>query len=102
MGAQEEEAQASEEQKVNEQEDKESKKSATLSTTQKVVLPEMQAIFYEVLFDAVLPLFEQSEHLKADQLYKLLQRSKDIKSSLLDQILATEKDALKHDLVDCQ
>mmetsp|Transcript_88835 Transcript_88835/g.176631 ORF Transcript_88835/g.176631 Transcript_88835/m.176631 type:complete len:776 (+) Transcript_88835:63-2390(+) len=106
-----EEGQASEEQAVNGQEDERTEKRDTLQATHKVVdateatddalSPEMQATFYEVLFAAVLPLFEQSEHLTADQLRMLLERS-NLDSNLLERILATEKDALKHNLVDCQ
>jgi len=88
-----------------------SEEVAALMTTQTVVDPaaavenavslEKQATFYEVLFAAILPLFEQDEHLTASQLRKLLARS-NLDGSLLEQILATERDALRHDSVDSQ
>jgi len=111
LSAQEEHRQVNGEKEANTEQDERTKGCDTRVTTQNVVnpteaaeetlLPDKQATFYEVLFAAVLPLFEQSEHLTADQLRQLLRRS-NLDSSLLEQILATEKDALKRDSVDCQ
>jgi len=63
---------------------------------------QLQSCFYEVLFAAVLPLFEQEEFLSGEQVLALLQRS-ELSQELIDAIFAIEvQGKSKTARVDCK